>query len=271
MKRIHHRNGIYYKPDSEQSTHYISIQNEKVKDPYKYFQFPDTHGFCQLFAFFLHINDVDDFQKVNFQQNLTKNNFEKYSYNSFQVLRKLISLLKNPRYKNVRKAMKSDFEKIDRKNFGIQKNATFSQFLKDLEKLTLEQAKEEMGEVFDMYYTNAKMSVKKFWENQNEINKDLCVQPTSGECQFESFQAIIAYSFSADSDSPYVALLKEHNIDLIEDASLQEFLQTHQAKKKIASHKKASLRHRKKKQQLSVPNDFVGIVSNFIHSLFHNS
>jgi hypothetical protein len=65
--------------------------------------------------------------------------------------------------------------------------------------------------------------------------------------------------------------VKEHNIDLIEDASLQEFLQTHQAKKKIASHKKASSRRTKKKQEVSVPNDFVGIVSNFIHSLFYNN
>ena len=56
--------GIYYKPEEDGSTHFISVKNNKTKDPYKYYQFPNTHGFCQLFAFFLHIDDTKEFQKV---------------------------------------------------------------------------------------------------------------------------------------------------------------------------------------------------------------
>lgn len=268
MKKIQKpkRNGIYFQPKSDQSTHYVSITNDKIKDPYKYFQFPETHGFCQLFAFFLHINDVRNFEKVNFNHKLTKNNFNKYSQNSFQCLQKLISLLKNPRYKKVRKAMHSDFDSIDKKNYGIKKKATFNQFVKDLEKLTLDQAKEEMGEVFDMfvkYKETQNESFEKFWKTQdNKINKDLCVQPTTGESQYESFQAIIAYCFSADKDSPYVALLKEHDIELIEDESLSKLLQTNQALRQTRRNK------RRERQQVKVQTNFVKVVSNFISSLF---
>ena len=221
--------GIYYKPEEDGSTHFISVKNKKIKDPYKYYQFPNTHGFCQLFAFFLYIDDTEEFQRVNFKNKLTINNFEKYSHNSFQCLQKLISILKDVKYKKVRQAMKLDFRKIDKDHFGIKPKTSFNRFLKDLEELKLEQAKVEMGEVFEMflqYNKTSKKSIKnlqdtirKQYEKQEDdfqTNQKLCVIPTTGESQYETFQAILAYIFSADEKSPYVELLKEHDIKIME-------------------------------------------------------
>lgn len=223
--------GIYYTPEADGSTHFVSVKNNKIKDPYKYYQFPNTHGFCQLFAFFLHIEDTNEFQKINFNNKLTVNNFEKYSHNSFQCLQKLISILKNTRYENVKNALRLDLKTMDKEFYGIKPRTSVKRFLNDLEKLKLEQAKVEVGEVFEMYvkYNKPKKllqngvseEIRKQYERQEDdfqTNEKLCVKPTTGESQYEAFQAIIAYSFSADKNSPYSKLLEDHDIKLIQSA-----------------------------------------------------
>lgn len=253
--------GIYYKAKPDQSTHFVSIKDNRVKDPYQYFQFPETHGFCQLYAFFLYTDNVSDFQKVDFNEKLTRTNFQKYADNSFQCLKKLSSILKNPKYKKVRKAFKSDFENLDRDYFGIEEKATFLRFTRDLEKLTFDQAKEEMGQVYDMSlkFKLAKSAQGQFWKTQqvNSVNQKLCVQPTSGESQYEAFQAIIAYCFSADEGSPYRELLKVHQIDLIEDNQLPKVLKLYQKTKQT--------------QNTKVSRNFAETVSKYVSSFFSPS
>ncbi len=230
--------GIYYYPDEENFTHYRSVKNKRIKDPYKTYQFPNTHGFCQMFAFFLHTENISNFQKVRFQDKLTTNNFEKYTNNSYQCLQKIISILDNPEYVSVKNAFKNDynnFTKKQQKDYGIKSGTSFTQFLNDLKKLTPEQAEMDTLENFKMFFTVLNDGTKKK-QTQNDLekinneheqkkkekpddfttNSQLRVIPTQDEPQFESFQSIIAYCFSADPESPYVALLKKNNITLFQ-------------------------------------------------------
>lgn len=222
--------GIYFTENSDGSTHYISVKNKKIKDPYKYYQFPKSHGFCQLFAFFLHINDESDFKKINFSNKVTMNNFEKYVYNSFECLQKFIKILKDSKYKTVRNAMRKDFNEMDKEEYGIKENTSFTKFVNDMEKIPIENVLMTISEDIDYFILedtenekyNEQLSKKILKKYEKKIplfrlvNSQLCVQPTGNESQFEAFQSIIAYSLSADEESPYYKLLQLHNIRLIE-------------------------------------------------------
>lgn len=234
--------GIYFTPKSDNTTHYIAVINKKIKDPYNNFQFPNTHGFCQLFAFFLYINDINQFKKVNFSGVVTLNNFEKYTSNSYVCLQKLIKILKDKKYIKVKNAFKSDFNNLDEIEYDIKPGTSFTQFLNDLDKITLEQTVLILVDDVDSYIKTNKFTkqtiekhkkmttaiIKKWKSYKNNTNKQLHVLPglyefttederrKYTESQFESYQSIIAYCFSADKNSPYYALLKEHNIKLIE-------------------------------------------------------
>ena len=58
-------NGIYFDAMNDNTTHFIAYKNGKVLDPYNYYQFPKTHGFCQFFAFFLYTGDTNEFQATS--------------------------------------------------------------------------------------------------------------------------------------------------------------------------------------------------------------
>jgi len=129
---------------STKSTHYIGHKieidsNHKKKiislDPYKFFQSPGTQGFCQLFAFFLSSNDVNDFTKID-DANITDFlKFETYVLNTQNCLKKLLNLFKI--YNAFKLEFKSKFEQIVlddslRNYYGIQTHTTFNKFLFDL-------------------------------------------------------------------------------------------------------------------------------------------
>jgi len=230
--------GIYYYPDPQGYTHYRSVKNKTIKDPYKTYQFPNTHGFCQMFAFFLHTDNTSNFQRIVFRDKLTRNNFDKYTNNSYQCLQKIISILDDPEYVSVKNAFKNDynnFSKKQQKEYGIKPRTSFTQFLNDLKKLKPEQAKMDTAENFQMFYDGLQQGKKKEqihkelekivneqgkkYEDEPEVfltNSKLRVIPTQGEPQFEAFQSIIAYCFSADPESPYVTLLNKNNIKLFQ-------------------------------------------------------
>jgi len=215
--------GIYYSPNKDGTTHFCSVLNKKWKDPYDYFQFPFSHGFCQLFAYFLNINDLKDFQKVNFSK-ISLNNFEKYCYNTFKCLDKFIKILETN--KDISKNFEIEFKQLDKEKYGICKETTYQMFLSDLKYLTEEMVKYYIFEFYQDYKDfkkNKEYNEKVIREIQekypylkNEIlNKELRVQPTEGESHFESYQAIIAYILNAEIDSPYSLLLNKNNIKLI--------------------------------------------------------
>lgn len=235
-------NGIYFMASEDQSTHFIAYKDGKILDPYNYYQFPQTHGFCQMFAFFIFMGDVNDFEKVHITEStFSGTEFNKYVHNSYTCLQQIIQLLKKPKYKIVRDAFDRDFNNsttTPRRHFGIKRGTTFEQFLSDLAKIPKEQVFVEMVENYEDYGEEIKQQSKKktfqqqgtkFFkaqqarvknnENENKYKTipELCVLPTGAETQYEAFQAIIANSFRAGRNSIYYKLLKIDNIELIEE------------------------------------------------------
>lgn len=231
--------GIYFAPSEDQTTHFIAYKDGNILDPYAYYQFPKTHGFCQMFAFFIYTGNVYDFKKVSLSHSVfSGDEFNKYVYNSYTCLHKILKLLKNPKYKIVRDAFERDFNNsttTPRGYFGIVRGTTFEQFLSDLEKIPIEQFFVEMIENYESYGEEIsgqrqkkifQQQGLKFFkpyqdqinnnENKYKTNPELCVLPTGNETQYEAFQAIIANSFRAGRNSIYSKLLKIDNIKLIE-------------------------------------------------------
>ena len=62
------RNCIFYTPpDNNNSTHYRAVVNGVVYDPYDHYQAPDTHGYCQMFALMLYIENSPDPNHANYR------------------------------------------------------------------------------------------------------------------------------------------------------------------------------------------------------------
>ena len=239
MVKYEVESGIYFSPSEDQSTHFIAYKDGNILDPYECYQFPQTHGFCQMFAFFMYNGNVADLKKVHITESIfSGEEFKKYVHNSYTCLHKIIELLKNPKYKIVRDAFERDFNNsttTPRGYFGIVRGTTFEKFLSDLEKIPIEQVFTEMIENYDSYgeEISGQRQKKRFQQqglkffkpyqdqiNNNEskykTNPELCVLPTGVETQFEAFQAIIANSFRGGRNSVYSKLLKIDNIKLIE-------------------------------------------------------
>lgn len=232
-------NGIYFHEINDNATHFIAYKNGKILNPYDYYQFPQTHGFCQFFAFFLYTGDTNEFKRVNFEGEFKDFQFKNYVNNSYHCFQKILKLLKKKKYETVYNAFKNDFNNSSstpRKKYGIKRGTTFEEFLGDAEKIPYEQFYCEMGEIYDSYGEDLFKEGKhqqfeklgnEFFNQQEkkkivDIEKfkpddSLCVMPTEGETQFEAFQSIIANSFRGGRNSVYSKLLKVHNIKLIED------------------------------------------------------
>lgn len=127
--------GIYYYPEEQGSTHYVAVRGGSVYDPYDYFQPPDTQGFCQLFAFFLAVNDVQAFQVIpKGLRNTTQATFDKYVHNTYTALQKLLELLDSDRALDVR--MRASFQRVPPADYGIRCRS-YDRFKRDLARLTL--------------------------------------------------------------------------------------------------------------------------------------
>ena len=230
------RNGIYFVELDHQETHFIAYKDGKILDPYDYYQFTDSHGFCQFFSFFRYLNHTHSYQKVLFDGTFHRSDFIKYVDNSYRCFQNILKLLQEEKYKTVYTAFKNDFQNYKttpRKYFGIQRGTTFEQFLKDCEKIPYAQYFLNIRENYSSYEKQMKGKRKRQqfrkdsqnffqeWEQKYkkedlQPDKKLCVQPTDNESQFESFQAIITNSFRGGRNSVYSKLLKINNIQLIE-------------------------------------------------------
>ena len=231
------KDGIYFQEMTDHSTHYIAYKDGKILNPYYYYQFPNTHGFCQFFAFFMYTGDTKEFTRVNFNGKFRGSQFKTYVNNSYHCFHKILKLLKMKKYKPIYTAFENDFKNSSstpRKKYGIKRGTTFKQFLKDAEKLPYENFFLEIAENYRNYWIEMNKEGSRdqfekqaddFFQQQRKTQIDqkkfdpdesLCVIPTDGETQFESFQSIIANSFRAGRNSVYSKLLKLNNIKLIE-------------------------------------------------------
>jgi len=128
--------GIYYKPAYRGSTHYVAVRGGQVYNPYDYYQPPNTQGFCQLFAFFLAIGDIEDFQRIpKGIRSTSRDTFDKYAYNTYTALQKLLVLLNDNRELDAH--MEVTFGQLPRANYGIRCRS-YARFKRDLSLLTLD-------------------------------------------------------------------------------------------------------------------------------------
>ena len=206
---------IFYQPSS--CTHYKCLLNDKTLDPYNIYQSRNTQGFCQMLAYFITINDTADFKEVGKQTTKSPidiNKFNILAYNTQVCAKKTLDLIESDTeileiFKYYFKEEQKDVKK------GIKKNTSCNKYLKDFRIINknidmvkdyiidnpLETGSNKNRDMIYFSYNND--SVIKY---NKPINK-LCVQPTEGETQYESFQSIMASIMSGThgvKDSNYM-------------------------------------------------------------------
>jgi len=219
---------IFYKPSS--CTHYKSLMNGKVFDPYDLFQSKNTQGFCQMFAYFITIDDISEFKEVGKQTTSSPvdiDKFNKLAHNTQVCATKTLDLIESD--KEIMKIFKYYFnDEIKDPNKGIKKRTTCEKYLKDFRLIN-----EQIDMIKDYIIDNPLVTGTKdkrtmiYFSYHNDSDDDyneplskLCVQPTEGETQYESFQSILASIMSAThgqqkdfEPTPYDLLC--HNNDIL--------------------------------------------------------
>ena len=229
--------GIYFHEMNDNATHFIAYKNGKIMNPYDYYQFPKTHGFCQFFAFFLYTGDTAEFKTVSFDGTFKGAQFKNYVNNSYDCFHKILKLLKKKKCQKrcalPLKMISTTLLLLHGKNTELNEEPLLSNFYRMQKKIPYEQFYYEMGENYDSYgedlgegHDQFEKQGNKFFEQQKrkkavdiekfEADESLC-HANGGETQFEAFQSIIANSFRGGRNSVYSKLLAMHNIKLIED------------------------------------------------------
>ena len=122
--------------DSKTVTHYKAFLNGNIYDPYKYYQAKDTQGYCQMFAFFIVINDMYEFDIVDQSKKIDIDNFEKLAYNSQVCFEKSLKIIKSDT--DVLTSFNYHFNDISNNNsesskYGITLNTNLLTYFKDYE------------------------------------------------------------------------------------------------------------------------------------------
>ena len=133
-----HERIIYFKNPKSGSTHYIAYLNGKKLDPYDYFQAKGTQGFCQMFSFFLVIDDTHLFEKVDQTKKINEENFNKLTKNTQNCFTKSLEIIKGN--KDVLELFKTEFNYIkdfEADYYGISKakSMSFNKYISDFVKI----------------------------------------------------------------------------------------------------------------------------------------
>jgi len=127
---------IFYSPAG--TTHYKAItEDDKVKNPYDYFQASGTQGFCQMFAFFLAVSSLDGFQPVVQRPNVDLINFNKISSNNHVCCIRTIQIIQS--FPEILDRFRAEFNEImmdvnparNYTHYGIKPGTTADIFLRD--------------------------------------------------------------------------------------------------------------------------------------------
>jgi hypothetical protein len=117
------------------TTHYKAItEDNKVRNPYDYFQASGTQGFCQMFAFFLTVNSLDGFQQVVQTPVVDLINFNKIASNNYVCCIRTIQLIQSS--PEILDRFRAEFNEImmdkdSRNYYGIKPETTPDIFLRD--------------------------------------------------------------------------------------------------------------------------------------------
>ena len=108
----------------------------KIIDPYDLYQKKDSHGFCQMFAFYIATNNTIGFiDKTQVKENMTNEHLKLiHTHNTFECLQKTITLIENLSA-SIINAIKTEFSDLEKDpNFGIPRNMKFADFVEDLKR-----------------------------------------------------------------------------------------------------------------------------------------
>tara|TARA_B100001769_G_scaffold218859_1_gene178750 strand:- start:1214 stop:1984 length:771 start_codon:yes stop_codon:yes gene_type:complete len=135
--------------DDEAETHYRVYSYEKnessrrentfkwkIIDPYDLYQKRNSHGFCQMFAFYIATNNTIGFiDKTQVKETITKEHLKLiHTHNTFECLQKTITLIdKLP--VSIINAFKTEFSDLEKDpDYGIPCSMKFSDFVEDLKR-----------------------------------------------------------------------------------------------------------------------------------------
>lgn len=133
---------IYFKKPAasseNQSTHFIPYLNGIEKNPYDLYQAKNTQGFCQMFAYFILMNDIDGFEIVNQNNQIDEDNFNKLAKNSQLCAKKSLKLLEDK--PNIKKRFEEQFNELlndeeDLFEYGIKPGTTCDQYLDEFKNI----------------------------------------------------------------------------------------------------------------------------------------
>ena len=136
---------IYFKeppPKSKDpSTHFIAYLNGEEKNPYWHYQAKSTQGFCQMFAYFLVMDDTAEFIDIgikNQQKKIDKETFDNLALNSKLCAQKSLDLLRSE--PEIYQRFKEQFEEImqnddDRDDAGFKRIITVEKYIEEFTKL----------------------------------------------------------------------------------------------------------------------------------------
>lgn len=88
--------------ENSDATHYIAyIKGDKEYNPYKYYQIKDSHGYCQMFAFFLALEygngkvpkEIPNLQLTKLSTPLSTTEFDKYVCNTVECGKAAIKII----------------------------------------------------------------------------------------------------------------------------------------------------------------------------------
>jgi len=160
---------IFYeasKKSTTEETHYKFTIEESIIDPYDMFQLPSSHGFCQMFAFFIaaynKLEVFDDIEKELIKEayksflpvdeintgtrkqsiDLKQLIMSKYRHNTYMCLKYTLKLIAHkatkdsqilPKMEEVFEKLKAEDDTLEEEDkHGIGENMTFSDFLEQL-------------------------------------------------------------------------------------------------------------------------------------------
>jgi hypothetical protein len=130
----------------------------EILDPYHLYQISGSHGFCQMFAYFISIEDTDDLKKIETAKNDRNEKFNIYRFDTFQCLQKTLSLIDKRRseligdiekeFNDLKKEDIALLKKKKKEKWGIGKEMTIEDFLTQLKEFK----EEDLNEYIEYWF-----------------------------------------------------------------------------------------------------------------------
>ena len=105
-----------------------------IIDPYDLYQKKNSHGFCQMFAFFIATKNTQEFIDKTIKKSPRKKVKDIHTHNTFECLQKTIALMEEEKFpKEIMGNLEKEFKVLQKKTkYGISRNMKFADFIRDL-------------------------------------------------------------------------------------------------------------------------------------------